>query len=164
MIIFTPEQLAAAHGVVNADAEVMDFLHHEPVNLDGPKWEHWNDGYQAAFQVHETADSLYRRLVGDIDPNDVIHGGIINPLGPSLVPDSGTVETADRRFVAGPFFHSRDTGPWAVDLYDPPLTAGLDARRVVTLTATGREHAQQIVDLVTWALGAGARTSEAVSA
>jgi hypothetical protein len=159
-IIYTPEQLAAAHAVINADAEVMDYLNHEPSD-NNPAWQHWNDGYQAAFQTHETADSIYRRLLGDIDPHDVICAATINPLVQVM---GRTCKTADGYFLAGPFFHDSDSEPWSVNLYDPPLSMPGVARRVVTVEVSCRAHAQQVVDLVTWALGAGARTTEPVSA
>lgn len=161
-IIYTPEQVAAANAIINADAQLMDYLNHEPFG-SSEKWNHWNDGYQAAFEDLETAESVYRRLVGKVDPHDVVHTVPTNPLLPAIIPDNGVVQTEDGHFLAGPFFHSRDIGPWAVDLYDPPLNDPA-ARRVLTLEVDSRDHAQAMVDLMTWALGAGARTNDVVAA
>lgn len=156
-IIYTPEQVAAAQAVAKADAEMLSYLHDEPPGDQA--WEEWNDRYQAAYQAYETADSVYRRLLGDIDPHDVTTAAPHNPLLPAIIPDHGVVQTEDGHFLAGPFFHSRDIGPWAVDLYDPPLNDPA-ARLVLTLEVDSRDHAQAMVDLMTWALGAGARTSD----
>jgi hypothetical protein len=157
MIIYTPEQVAAAKAVANADADMLSYLHDEPTGEQA--WEEWNDRYQAAYQAYEDAAANYRRLLGDIDPHDVIQGAPINPLVQVM---GRTCKTADGYFLAGPFFHDSDYEPWSVDLYDPPLSMPGVARRVVTVEVSCRAHAQQMVDLVTWALGAGACTSEAV--
>ncbi len=157
-IIYTPEQVTAAENVIHTDSDLANYFNREPLG-DSAKWNRWNDGYQAAFDAYETAALIYRRLVGTIDPHTVTAAAPSNPLRPSIVPENGTVETDDGHFLAGPFFQAQVTGPWCVDLYDPPLR-GPAPLLVATVNTHGRDQAQQIVDLVSWALGAGARLAD----
>ncbi|NKY48006.1 hypothetical protein [Nocardia cerradoensis] len=160
MIIFTPEHIAAAKAVVNADAEVDSYRYDEPYS-EGQEWFAWNDRLNAAQEAQDQAVAAFRALLGDLDPTDVAQGAPINPLTETLT--EGVYHTHDHRFFASAYYRGEHAGKWAVDVYDPPI-GEQDFRIVVRLVATDRQHAQQMVDLATWALGAGARTSEPVSA
>ncbi|MCM6777913.1 hypothetical protein NDR87_31555 [Nocardia sp. CDC159] len=59
---YTPEQLAAARRVADAHAAVQDYLNHEPGQLDGPDWDAWNDGLQAADARRAEAEAAYAAL------------------------------------------------------------------------------------------------------
>ncbi|MGW5514280.1 hypothetical protein [Nocardia africana] len=160
MIIFTPEHIAHASAVVKADAEVDSYRYDEPYS-EGQAWDDWNDRLNAAQEAQDKAVAAFRELLGDLDPTDIVQGAPINPLIETLTP--GVYHTCDHRFFASPYYRGEHAGKWAVDVYDPPITE-LGYQVVVRLVATDREHAQQLVDLATWAVGAGARTSEPVSA
>ncbi|RJO71401.1 hypothetical protein D5S18_24835 [Nocardia panacis] len=155
MILYTPAQIAAARALVSADEEVWDYLHDEP-HSEGRARDEWDDGYEAACARQQAAAGVFAHLFGDIDPYNVIEGAPTNPLHPTA---PGVSETGDGRFIAGPERLGQDKGLWMVDLYDPPLLEH-GTRRVLTIRATGYDHAQQLVDLASWALGAGARTDE----
>ena len=160
-IIYTPEQFAAAHNVIFAENRLRDWLYEGPVGDQA--WAEWNPQYEAAYQLFEDASSVFRRLLGDINPRDVTAAASANPLLPAIIPDNGVVQTEDGHFLAGPEFHARDIGPWMVDHYDPPL-GNFCARRVITIRTDSRDQAQAMVDLMTWALDIGARTSDSEAA
>lgn len=78
----------------------------------------------------------------------------LNPLRPTLA--EGVWTTKDRRFFVAPYRPgSQHAGFWLVDCYITghyrPPTGG------IRIWAADREHAQQVVDQVTWAMTAGAR-------
>lgn len=78
----------------------------------------------------------------------------LNPLRPTLA--EGVWTTTDRRFFVCPYRPgSIFAGFWLVECHIPghyrPPTGGIRVR------AADRDHAQQVVDQITWAMTAGAR-------
>lgn len=58
---YTPEQVAAAHAFVAADAHRNELLVDEPA-MTSLAWGAWNDRYQAAYKAWQTADDACWRL------------------------------------------------------------------------------------------------------
>ncbi|BCK58381.1 hypothetical protein [Nocardia wallacei] len=78
----------------------------------------------------------------------------LNPLRPTLA--EGTWFTRDARFLAAPYLFGkhRRAGHWLIEFH--PFGSSPNGV-VLRVTAADREHAQQVVDQITWALTDGAR-------
>lgn len=170
MTIYTPDQIAAADQLAHANGHLLDILHNEPVD-HGLRWDQWNDTYQDAWHKHESAEETYRALFGGTAPNafEVLRASreLQNPLRPTLSP--GTWRTRDDRFFVGRYLpgHPTKAGQMAVDFFELTVNAApesFDVRRHhVQVDVADLEQAQQVVEQITWATAAGARTVEPAS-
>jgi hypothetical protein len=160
-IIYAPEHIDAAAELRDACAALYYALDHEPAP-HSPLWEHWNQGtYQPAYARHLLAESTYARMfpAGRAPHSADVIASAHRPLNPlRLTHCDGVYKTRDERFWASSPKHISDTGAWRVAYYpdgyasDPSAALPLDARDLA--------HAQQIVDLITWATSTGARNGE----
>lgn len=161
-VIYTPQHITAASELREACANLHDALDHEP--LPGSAlWDDWNNNsYQPAYSRHVCAEATYAHLwPKDHAPHtlDVLASHHTrNRLQQTLVPNVWGTE--DQRFLVGPYLPSRDKeGKWAVEFWADGIYAP-NSTTTVLVDAADKEHAQQIVELITWATGDGARNGE----
>lgn len=162
-IIYTPTHTHAAEELREACAALYDALDHEPA--PGPLWDDWNNNaYQPAWNRHIVAEATYAHMFPaghaphTLDIISSANHHHTNPLRPSLAPS--VYRTRDNRFLAGPYLPDRQkAGKWVVEYW--PEGIDIDATPPLPVDANNLEHAQQIVDLITWAISDdGARNGE----
>ncbi|WP_280246286.1 hypothetical protein [Nocardia abscessus] len=158
MSTYTLAQVAAADELANANAHLMDVLAHEPITY-GAAYDLWRDEYDQAYTAHETAESVYRERFPGQAPTafDVLNASP-TVLQRASVP--GVWTTGDGRFLAAPFAkRNRRAGRWTVEYWAAGILEDTP-RPTVKLVAADREHVQQVIDQITWAMTDGARTSD----